>query len=917
MKTLSIQQKVYGAIAILSLLVVIAGGLIDSYSAHVGEDVQTIDALGRQRMLTQAMGKAAFGYAMAKARINTIERQIISLDSYITKMRGTYTQSVIKVAKKIKLGISMDPSSESHPAVPFPATFARVVNEKFGKGKEMDVDIISENPINPAQSLKSDLDREANNFLKNNPDKVFSKTFEKDGKLLLGMYTADIATVQACASCHTQRMGTEFKVGDMLGIRRYETVFSDNIAVGRAELNANLNEYETAQKIFYQTLQAAKSGGSYPADLKMSSTKELAKIENQNIQSKITEIGGMFQQFTSSVQKLVASEANSSPYREAQSLILVESNRLRKLSNDLVQTYNKEVAEVNRGNLDFANTASGFLALFIQIGIALFLTKVVIRPIQQTSAVLSHTAQGDLQQKELPVTSNDEVGVLSQSCNTLVKGLQDFIKHSENILGGKNTEQEFGLKGEFESALERMMHQAEEKQKSDAEMVKVAALVENNPGSIMYADADLNLQYLNPAAKQLFIKLDEYFPARAEDLIGNSLAFLGKDSAAFRSIATDENKLPYRELVEMGPEALDMQVAAIVDHNGKFLGPMITLELVTEKIAHEKQANDMAEADRKKGEELQTKVDSILEVVSAAAQGDLTKSITVKGEDAIGMMGEGLDAFFEDLRKNMGNISGTAQSLADASGNLSSVSQQMAGNAEETTAQANVVSAASEEISRNVQTVATGSEEMNASIREISHNAQEAAKVAASAVTVAEKTNETVGKLGTSSAEIGEVVKVINSIAEQTNLLALNATIEAARAGEAGKGFAVVANEVKELANQTGKATEEISGKIQAIQSDTQGAVDAIAEISQVINQINDISNTIASAVEEQTATTAEIGRNVGEAAKGSSEINQNISGVAQAAENTSQGVSQAQDSAQQLSQMAEDLKRLVGQFRF
>ena len=125
MKTLSIQQKVYGAIAILSLLVIIAGGLIDSYSAHVSEDVQTIDALGRQRMLTQAMGKAAFGYAMAKSRVNTIERQIISLDNYITKMRGTYTQSVIKVAKKIKLGISMDPSSESHPAVPFPATFAR------------------------------------------------------------------------------------------------------------------------------------------------------------------------------------------------------------------------------------------------------------------------------------------------------------------------------------------------------------------------------------------------------------------------------------------------------------------------------------------------------------------------------------------------------------------------------------------------------------------------------------------------------------------------------------------------------------------------------------------------------------------------------------------------------------------------
>ncbi|MBC8282639.1 MAG: HAMP domain-containing protein [Nitrospinae bacterium] len=917
MKTLSIQQKVYGAIAILSLLVVIAGAVIDHYSTKISEDGVVMDALGRQRMLTQAMGKAAFGYAMAKGRLKTIENEITSLDSYITIMRGAYTKSVIKVAKGIKLPISMDPESEEHPAVPFPATFARKVNEKFKEGNSLEVDIIAEKPINPAKALKSQMDQEANEFLKKNSGKVFTKTYEEDGKLFVNIYTADKATVAACANCHNQRMGEDFKVGDMLGIRRFKTVFSNEAVVGRAELNASLDEYDTAKKIFAQTLQAAKVGGEYPLDLKSTQMGRIEAISDPDIQHTISELETEFKVFIDFVQNLVNAEVNSDPYRKAQSNILTESNKLRAESNKLVQQFKENVWLVNQNNLNLANTISGFIALFIQIGIALFLTKVVIRPIQRTSAVLSHTAQGDLQQKELPVTSNDEVGVLSQYCNTLVKGLQNFIKYSEDILSGKNTETDFGLEGEFESSLERMMHQAEEKQKADNEMVKIAALVENNPGSIMYADSNLNLQYLNPAAKQLFIKLDEYFPAKAEDLIGNSLAFLGKDSSAFRSIATNSNKLPYRELIEMGPEKLDMQVAAIMDRDHKFLGPMITLEVVTEKIAHEQKAQEMAELDRKKGEELQSKVDSMLDVVSAAAQGDLTKSITIAGDDAIGRMGEGLDAFFEDLRNNMANISKMAQSLGDASSNLSSVSQQMAGNAEETSAQANVVSAASEEISRNVQTVATGSEEMNSSIREISHNAQEAAKVAASAVTVAENTNKTVGKLGESSAEIGEVVKVINSIAEQTNLLALNATIEAARAGEAGKGFAVVANEVKELANQTGKATEEISGKIQAIQTDTKGAVDAIAEISQVINQINDISNTIASAVEEQTATTAEIGRNVGEAAKGSSEINHNIAGVAQAAENTSQGVSQTQDAAEQLSQMAGELKKLVGQFKF
>jgi len=269
-----------------------------------------------------------------------------------------------------------------------------------------------------------------------------------------------------------------------------------------------------------------------------------------------------------------------------------------------------------------------------------------------------------------------------------------------------------------------------------------------------------------------------------------------------------------------------------------------------------------------------------------------------------------------DLRALLTKVADNSQSMSAASEELASVSTQMTSNATETSAQASVVSAASEQVSKNVQSVATAAEEMTASIKEIAKNAAEAARVATTAVKVAEKTNGTVAKLGDSSIEIGKVIKVITSIAQQTNLLALNATIEAARAGEAGKGFAVVANEVKELAKETAKATEDISQKIEAIRTDTKESVDAIAQISKIINQINDISNTIASAVEEQTATTNEMTRNITEAAKGSSEIAQNITSVATAAKNTQEGASNTSKAATELSKMSSELQTAVGAFK-
>ncbi len=328
----------------------------------------------------------------------------------------------------------------------------------------------------------------------------------------------------------------------------------------------------------------------------------------------------------------------------------------------------------------------------------------------------------------------------------------------------------------------------------------------------------------------------------------------------------------------------------------------------------------------------------------AVGDGDLTKRVNVTSSDELGQLAGYFDDFLSKLQKLIKQIAANAQTLAGSSGSLTEMASMMAGGADEMSNQSTSVASSAEEMSvnmnnmassteqmsANVKTASASVEEMTASISEIAKNAEQASSVADEASKLAETSNEKIAQLGTAADEIGKVVEVIQDIAEQTNLLALNATIEAARAGDAGKGFAVVATEVKELAKQTADATEDIGKRIAAIQGATGESVESIGKISDVVKNVNEVSRTIASAVEEQSITTKEIAQNVNQAASASetvargvtesatasSEITKNITGVDNAAKQTAQGASQTQTAGTELSELSEGLQALVGQFK-
>ncbi len=310
-------------------------------------------------------------------------------------------------------------------------------------------------------------------------------------------------------------------------------------------------------------------------------------------------------------------------------------------------------------------------------------------------------------------------------------------------------------------------------------------------------------------------------------------------------------------------------------------------------------------------------ISSVLAAVRAMGRGDLTVEAAVDSRDELGAMARATDTARHEMRDVIEKVSRASATVATSGQELSQVSSRLGTGAAAAADQLAATSTATREVSARMQTVSSGTDEMAAAIRAITVGAAEASSIAASAVQVADRTRATISKLGESSAQIGQVVRSITSIAEQTNLLALNATIEAARAGEAGKGFAVVANEVKDLARETGAATEDIGQRVEAIQADTDAAVSAITEISDIIARIHDAQSTIASAVEEQTSTTAEMGRNVAHAHDGATDITHGVQEAATVCEEARTASHSLTRSSAQLIENSEQLQAALAQFRY
>ena len=427
------------------------------------------------------------------------------------------------------------------------------------------------------------------------------------------------------------------------------------------------------------------------------------------------------------------------------------------------------------------------------------------------------------------------------------------------------------------------------------------AICENAPVNIMLADTDGTIVYMNPASRDTLKTIEDQLPVKVSEIVGGSYDVFHENPAHQRKLLADPRNLPHTAEIQVGKDTLYLTASAIYDANGDFAGPMIAWEVITEKKESERRERENQERERQQQEELRRKVDELLAVVNAAAEGDLTREVTVTGDDAVGELANGLKQMIGDLRDVISQVVEGAAQFTEGSRVVSESAQSLAQGAQTQSASVEQMSASIEELTRSIEAVKENAGEANKVATETSGLAEEGG----SAV---KKSIEAMDRIKASSSQISEIIQVISEIASQTNLLALNAAIEAARAGEHGLGFAVVADEVRKLAERSSEAAKEISNLIKE-------STQRVDEGAQLSEQTGESLTKIIQGVEATAKRIAEIADSTVEQAQNANEVSSAIGQVSQVTEQSAAGSEEMASSSEELGAQAAALRDLVSRF--